>query len=82
MDETKLYLTELETELADLKAELKIINKHLSENKTKIDNNYFKDLMVYKDELTKCINEVEIEIELANNELKTNKDGNADNTIN
>jgi hypothetical protein len=82
MDNTKEYLSELETELADLKSELKIINKHLSENKTKIDNNYFKDLMIYKDEITKSINEVQIEIELANNELKTNPHGNADNTIN
>ena len=79
--ETNTYLAELISELDELKGELKIINKHLADKK-KMDNNYFKDLMLEKDEVEKLIAEVEIEIEMATNALKPNKDGNADNTIN
>jgi hypothetical protein len=50
-----------ETELEELKEELKVINKHLLDKK-KMNNTLFKELMVEKDELEKLITEVEIEV--------------------
>lgn len=79
--ETNTYLTELATELEELKEELKVVNKYLLDKK-KMNNNLFKELMVEKDELEKLITEVEIEIEIVTKTSKVSNNGNADNTIN
>lgn len=79
--ETNTYLTELATELEELKEELKVVNKYLLDKK-KMNNNLFKELMVEKDELEKLITEVEIEIEIVTKTSKASNNGNADNTIN
>ena len=79
--ETNTYLAELATELEELKAELKVINKYLVDKK-KMNNSYFKDLIAEKDELEKLITEVEIEIEIVTKTSKASTNGNADNTIN
>jgi hypothetical protein len=79
--ETNTYLAELASELAELKEELKVINKHLVDKK-KMNNNYFKDLITEKDEIEKLITEVEIEIEIVTKTTKGLNDGNSDNIIN
>jgi paraquat-inducible protein B len=79
--ETNTYLAELASELAELKEELKVINKHLVDKK-KMNNNYFKDLITEKDEVEKLITEVEIEIEIITKTTKELNDGNSDNLVN
>ena len=79
--ETNTYLTELATELEELKEELKVVNKYLLDKK-KMNNNLFKELMTEKDELEKLITEVEIEIEIVTKTSKASNNGNADNNIN
>jgi hypothetical protein len=79
--ETNTYLAELASELEELKEELKIINKHLVDKK-KMNNNYYKDLIIEKDEIEKLITEVEIEIEMITKTTKESNDGNSDNIVN